>query len=207
MTLKIIGAGFGRTGTDSLKTALEMLGFGPCYHMYEVLSHQDRVDTWQAITQGGTPDWDTIFQDYQAAVDWPAAFYWRELSAHFPDAKIILSLRDADKWYASMDKTILQAVRDSTDPQGFATHLLGRLVFDGKFNDRAAVIEAYDRNTRDVQAAFPKEKLLTYQPGDGWEPLCEFLGCDVPDEPYPHKNKPGDFHKNLEKHEKARSES
>ena len=86
-----------------MKTALEMLGFGPCYHMYEVLSHQDRVDTWQAITQGGTPDWDTIFQDYQAAVDWPAAFYWRELSAHFPDAKIILSLRDADKWYASMD--------------------------------------------------------------------------------------------------------
>lgn len=207
MTLKVIGAGFGRTGTDSLREALDLLGFGPCHHMHIVLAEQDRVDSWRAVTQGQAPDWDQLFAGFRATVDWPAAYFWREISAHFPNAKIVLSLRDPDQWYASMDKTILEVVRNSTDPESFATRLLGKMVFGDQFNDREHVIDVYNQNTRDVQAAFGPDRLLTYQTGDGWEPLCEFLGCDIPDEPYPHRNKPGSFHTTLDKLESGRDTS
>jgi len=175
-----------------------MLGYGPCYHMYEVLPHEDRVQLWRAISKGQRADWDNIFTDYRATVDWPAAYYWRELSEHFPHAKIILSLRDPDSWYASMDKTILEVVRSSQDTESLGAYLVGQKVFGGRFDDRQSVIDAFNQNTKDVQATIPKDRLLTYNLGDGWEPLCTFLGCDAPDAPYPHKNRPDDFFSSMD---------
>jgi hypothetical protein len=121
MALDIIGAGFGRTGTESMKSALEMLGYGPCYHMYEVIPHKERFETWQGIYDGNIePDWDAVFDGFKATVDWPAAHYWRELAAHFPEAKILLTYRDAESWYASMEKTILTLLRNPEKTEGMA---------------------------------------------------------------------------------------
>ncbi len=200
MALQVIGAGFGRTGTESLKKALEILGFGPCYHMYEVMPHPDRVALWRAAAKGDLPNWDDVFAEYNSTVDWPAAYFWRELSAHFPDAKIILSHRDAEGWYESMNKTILEVLRQSTDPESIGLALIGQKVFDGKYEDRNHVIDTYTRNVRDVQAAFGPERLLTYELGSGWEPLCAFLGCDVPGEDYPYGNTSDQFHDRVGNH-------
>ena len=198
MALEIIGAGFGRTGTESMKRALEMIGFGPSYHMYEVLPHKDRYETWQGIYDGKVkPDWDALFEGYKATVDWPAAHYWRELAAHFPEAKILLTYRDAESWYASMDKTILTFMRDLDNKDGMAPRLR-REVFADDAHDRDHIISVYNRNVAEVQAAFGPDRLLTYQLGSGWEPLCAFLGVDVPDEPYPSGNDSASFHEKNE---------
>ncbi len=200
MGLSVIGAGFGRTGTDSLKTALEKLGYGPCFHMHEVMADPEKIKLWRGLADGATPDWDLAFAGYKATVDWPAAFYWRELAAHYPDAKILLSTRDAESWYKSMDKTILDVVRNSKDRESLGVKLIGEQVFAGRLDDRDHIIRTFNQNVAAVQAAFSADRLLTYHIGDGWEPLCRFLGCDIPDEPYPHKNRPEDFHNTIEKH-------
>jgi Sulfotransferase domain len=93
MALRVIGAGFGRTGTHSLKLALEQLGFAPCHHMYEVRAHPEQLAFWQAAARGELPDWDEVFAGFAAQVDWPGARFWRELAEHFPHAKVILSVR------------------------------------------------------------------------------------------------------------------
>jgi len=206
MGLSVIGAGFGRTGTESMKQALETLGYGPCYHMHEVLPHQDRVDTWRAAAGDILPDWDITFAGYRSTVDWPGARYWRELSVHFPDAKILLTTRSPESWYESMQNTILKVIRESTDPLSIATGFLARGVFGGNIDDRDHVIGVYERNIADVQAAFGNDRLLTYHLGDGWDPLCRFLDCPVPDTPYPHSNRPGEFHSSLDRVERARKE-
>ncbi|MEX0339182.1 MAG: sulfotransferase family protein [Arenibacterium sp.] len=194
MTLEIIGAGFGRTGTDSMKRALEMLGYGPCYHMYEVLPDQERYMTWQGIYDGRiTPDWDVLFDGFRATVDWPAAHYWRELADHFPKAKILLTNRDPESWYASMDKTILTFMRDLEVTEGMAPRIR-RDVFADIAHDRDHIIAVYKRNVEAVQKAFGPERLLTYELGSGWAPLCQFLGVETPAEPYPSGNDSTDFH-------------
>ncbi len=196
--LSVIGAGFGRTGTKSLKRALEILGFGPCYHMFEVLPHEDRVAIWRAAAAGDIPDWDQVFSEYRSTVDWPGAFFWRDLSEHFPKARIILSVRDADDWYRSMDKTILPILRTSDDPDSIGLKLIGDGVFGGRIDDRDHMISVYKKNISEVQAAFGPDRLLTYQLGSGWEPLCRFLACPVPDQPYPHANATDKFQTNID---------
>jgi len=198
MGLSIIGAGFGRTGTESLKKALEILGFGPCYHMFEVLPHADRVAIWRAAARGDTPDWDQVFAEYNATVDWPGAYFWRELSAHYPKAKIILSVRDAELWYDSMDKTILPILRDSDNADSMGVRLIAEGVFGGKIEDRDHMISVYNRNISEVQAQFGKDRLLTYELGSGWAPLCAFLGCPIPDRPYPRSNATDEFQGNVD---------
>jgi len=193
MALAVIGAGFGRTGTDSMKSALELLGFGPCHHMKEVLPSDEQTRIWRAIAAGGTPDWDDALAGFNACVDWPSAFYWRQISAHSPEAKILLTLRDSESWYRSMENTILAMLKRSTDPESLGLALIANQVFDGNIEDRDAVIAAYERNTAEVQAAFGPERLLTYSLGDGWEPLCEFLGGPVPDQDYPRTNSTAQF--------------
>lgn len=194
MALEIIGAGFGRTGTESMKRALEMLGYGPCCHMYEVISDQALFKTWQGIYDGAiAPDWDAVFDGFRATVDWPAARYWRELAAHFPEAKILLTCRDPESWYASMEKTILTFLRDPEKTEGMAPRLR-RDVFGGEVHDKAHVIAVYERNIAEVRAAFGPDRLLTYELGSGWEPLCAFLGTDIPAEPYPSGNDAATFH-------------
>ena len=198
MALSVIGAGFGRTGTDSLKNALEILGLGPCYHMFEVLPHQDRVDMWKASTQGQIPDWDQVFAGYNATVDWPGAHYWRELAEHYPDAKIILSVRDADKWFDSMSSTIMPVLRTG-EPDSLGTMMFVRQTFEGNIDDREHVIDCYNRHNAGVQAAFGPDRLLVYHLGSGWDPLCAFLGVAVPDQPYPFGNSSEQFEGNMER--------
>lgn len=193
MALDIIGAGFGRTGTESMKRALEMLGYGPCYHMYEVMPHKSRYEAWQDIYDGIVePDWDAIFDGFKATVDWPAARYWPQLAEHYPGAKILLTYRDPESWYASMEKTILALMRDP-EKKGMAARL-ARDVFAGSVFDKDHIISTYERNVTAVQDAFEPNRLLTYQLGSGWEPLCTFLHVSIPSEPYPRGNDSAEFH-------------
>lgn len=201
MALEVIGAGFGRTGTESMKLALEQLGFAPCYHMFEVLPHTDRVKTWRAAAEGELPDWDAAFAGYQATVDWPGAYYWRELALHWPDAKILLTVRDPLAWWRSIDSTIFPLIRDSATADGIGTKLVKNRVFGGNIDDRDHVIATYLRNTEEVQATFGPDRLLTYELGSGWGPLCGFLGVPVPDMPYPRSNSGEEFAERVEKHD------
>ena len=196
MTLSVIGAGFGRTGTESMKRALEHLDFGPCHHMKEVIPRPQQVRLWRAIARGETPDWEAVFEGFNSAIDWPSAFFWRELAEFYPHAKILLTLRSADSWYASMEKTILQAIGPGNDPESIGVKLIGERVFAGRF-DRAHVIAVYEKNTADVQTAFGEDRLLTYHIGDGWESLCRFLGTPVPKVPFPRSNAAEDFHRSI----------
>ncbi len=197
MALKVVGAGFGRTGTLSLKNALEKLGFGPCYHMFEVIERPDHIQMWHRLAFGGSIDWDLLFKDFNSVVDWPAARYWRELAEHFPDARVILSLRDPEAWYRSVTETIYQGLRmpvtDRLPPSRRRQMEMARKIvledtFDGRFEDKAHAIEVYNRHNQQVQRAIPSPRLLVFDAKQGWEPLCRFLGVAVPDEPFPHLN-------------------
>lgn len=197
MALSVIGAGFGRTGTLSLKHALERLGLGPCYHMEEVIKRPERFGAWTAAVTSDTPDWDGLFEGYGATVDWPAATYWRQLAAHYPEAKVILSLRDPDSWFESTQNTIFQPALLEAAPPAMAEmlgHTIGSL-FEKGVNDRECAIGVFERHNAKVIASIPPERLLVFQAKEGWEPLCAFLGCDVPDEPYPRVNDTADFKK------------
>ncbi len=197
MTLRIIGSGFGRTGTLSLKFALEMLGFSKCYHMKDVFEHPDHISAWTAAAKGETPDWGAVFEGYQASVDWPGSAVWRELLAAYPDAKIIHSERDEAAWLKSFDATIRKGVQGLVPgPPGWpemANAIVNERVFGGRAADDDAALDAYRRNNAAVRAEVPPEKLLVFDPGAGWAPLCAFLDVPVPDTPYPHVNKKEHF--------------
>lgn len=200
MALDIIGAGFGRTGTLSLKQALEQLGFSRCYHMMEIFGLPDHPEQWRAAHRGEAIDWEKLFTGFRAAVDWPSCNFWREQMRAFPQAKVILSLRDSDSWYESVMNTIWKfssmsiGTPAADSPQ---TRMVFELIWDGKFqrrmDDKRHVIEVYERHNREVIESVPKEKLLVYRPGDGWEPLCTFLGVPVPATPYPKTNSTEEF--------------
>lgn len=193
MPLYVIGAGFGRTGTDSMKTALEILGLGPCHHMHEVHGDPEQTALWRRIARGEPPDWEAAFDGYRSAVDWPSAYFWRELAEYYPGAKVILTVRSAESWYASMEKTIFRRLRNSTDRDSVGVRLVAERVFGGRIDDPAHAMAVYEQNNREVQAAFPPERLLTYRLGEGWAPLCRFLGKPIPDRPYPHRNSATEF--------------
>lgn len=192
MTLQVIGVGFGRTGTESLKRALEQLGHGPCYHMYEVAKSRERVDTWCRIAAGAAPDWDAVFDGFAATVDWPGAAYWRALVKAYPDAKVILGVRSAESWFASMEKTILPRMIGPVPQPNLSQIIVRDVVFGGR-TDRDTLIDTYNAHIDAVQAAVPADRLLTYELGSGWGPLCAFLGVPVPDTPYPSGNDQDDF--------------
>jgi len=193
MPLVVIGAGFGRTGTESMKLALETLGLGPCHHMKEVLADPERIALWRAIARGEPADWRAAFAGYNSAVDWPSAYFWRELADFYPDAKVILTVRSAESWHASMEKTIFTTLRHSTDRDSVGLRLIAERVFGGRIDDPAHAMAVYERNTREVQATVPPDRLLIHRIGDGWAPLCRFLGKPVPAIPYPHSNSAAEF--------------
>lgn len=203
MALSVIGAGFGRTGTNSLKLALEILGFEPCYHMNEVFNHPHHALLWKDKVLGEPIDWEGILSNYQAVVDWPACTYWQELAEFYPDAKVLLSVRDPEKWHASMSKTIFPEL--SQPPPTNNQHLKVRhemaktlildQTFGGKISDRSHVIEVYLRHNEMVQARIAKERLLVYEVSQGWDPLCEFLEIEIPKEPFPRINSKDEFQK------------
>ncbi len=205
--LKVIGAGFGRTGTRSLKEALEILGFGPCYHMVEAFEHPEHVPAWNAATRGEPVDWQELFREYRATVDWPGCTFYQQLMETYPDAKVLLSVRDPEKWYESVTSTIYQVSRRSRSP--FApllmlllslirpsvaklVPLINRLIWQGTFQDRfedkAFALSVFNQHNEEVKQYVPPEKLLVYSVKEGWEPLCAFLGVPVPDVPFPHLN-------------------
>jgi hypothetical protein len=213
--MKVIGAGFGRTGTASLKAALELLGYRPCYHMRTVIAEPYRVRQWLRIGEGGEPDWDEMFAGFQAALDWPAASYWRELAEHYPDAKVILSVRDPERWYESVSDTIFASALAERRPLPLRRRVIRWLVtrrapdfalmphmakatimdriFDGQIDDRAHVIKVFEQHLADVKAAIPPDRLLVFNVRDGWAPLCDFLGRPVPNEPFPQANERAAF--------------
>lgn len=203
MALEIIGPGFGRTGTASLKSALEMLGFGPCHHMFEVRDHlETQVPHWVAFAEGRPVDWDACFAGYRSQLDWPGANAWRELAAHFPQAKVILSLRPEEAWWKSFSETIGTALttdfNDQVPPLRQALRranevIISRQCFDGRPMDKDVAIAAYRRRTAEVTAEIPKDRLLVYDVLQGWAPLCEFLGVPVPDAPFPRSNSTEEF--------------
>lgn len=190
MTLSIIGAGLGRTGTASLKVALEMLGIGKCHHMSEVFGSPEQVDLWTKAA-AGEPDWPAIFKGYGAAVDFPTAAFWRELAAFYPDAKIILSLRDPQKWYESTQETILSALAVRSMPKMPFGPVVKDVVwrfFDNEVHDRDHLIAAFNRHNEAVKAAIPKDRLLVFDVKEGWPPLCAFVERPIPKEPFPRVN-------------------
>ena len=201
MTLELIGAGFGRTGTLSLKQALETLGLAPCHHMLEVMLHPGSDEGWYRAALGEPTDWKALVSGYRAQVDWPGCRFWRELSEAFPAAPVLLSLRDPERWYESAHETIYQAVRralESDDPEVRARlRMPDKVVFQdtfgGRFEDRAFAIGVFEAHNEAVQRAIPAERLLVYQVAEGWEPLCRFLGRPVPEVAFPHANSRDEF--------------
>ena len=197
MSLQVIGAGFGRTGTLSLKYALEKLGFNPCYHMMEVFPRPEHVRMWHRLAFENQMDWDIVFADFRAAVDWPAARWWREIAAHYPDAKVILTVRSPESWYQSMSETIYQPmkhpVRDGVPELVKLQNQMARRAilgdtFDNRFEDKAHAIDVFNRHNQTVRDTIAPARLLEFQARDGWAPLCRFLEVPVPEEPYPHVN-------------------
>lgn len=194
MALSVIGAGFGRTGTMSLKLALEALGVGPCYHMIEVFKNPEAPGWWSAAADGN-PDWERIFEGYVSTVDWPNATFYRELADAYPEAKVILTERDPQAWFESTQSTIF--ARDVSDPPAnpfdeMVSKVIVRL-FDGRMHDRDHVISVFERHNREVRETIPANRLLVYEVAQGWEPLCAFLGKPVPAGPMPKVNSTDEF--------------
>ncbi|MEO3869575.1 sulfotransferase family protein [Nonomuraea sp. B12E4] len=207
----VIGAGFGRTGTLSLKIALERLGFGPCHHMTEVIDNPAQVHRWLAVAEGRETNLDAALSGYNSCTDWPAAAYWRELAARYPDAKVILTVRDPDRWLASMNATIFQAAkRGSTWPGRTITRIsslmgtdlaaftkLTRLavqerVFAGQF-DPSHALKTFAAHIEEVKATIPPDRLLVFDVKQGWDPLCTFLSTPPPPDPFPRANDAATF--------------
>jgi hypothetical protein len=216
MTLKVIGAGFGRTGTMSLYTALNQLGF-PCYHMLEVLKNpknKSHLAFWRKVAHGKPGDafdWEQVFARYTATVDNPACCVWRELVATYPEAKVILTThpRGAATWYESTIDTIYFSevmwqfkVLELLTPFGRAFgDMSHRLIWQrshkGTMDDRDKAIARYDEHIAEVKAEVPPERLLVFSVDQGWGPLCDFLGVPQPATPFPNVNDRAEIKKEI----------
>ena len=210
MALRVVGAGLPRTGTLSLKTALERLLGAKCYHMSEFMEHPDHGSTWADAADGEEVDWRAFMDGYAAAVDMPAMRFWPQLAGTFPDAIVLLSRRaSGEDWWASMDRTIFKKIRETrerfgTFPDGTPAlpsdvppeklrllRVFGSMAMGGfgrVADDRDAAIAYHDQHAAEVRAQAPPGRLVEWTPGDGWEPLCTALNVPVPDEPFPRVN-------------------
>ncbi|MCP4643186.1 MAG: sulfotransferase family protein [bacterium] len=195
--LMLIGAAYPRTGTMSVKRALEFLGLGRCYHMSDVWVNPDHVPVWNAAYDGHMPDWRTLLAGYAATLDTPACLFWKELAAAYPEAKVLLLQRDPDTWYESMRSTVYQTVMGPDGNNDPALRMVRRILFDqtmaGRFEDREFAKATYRRYCERVKEDVPDDRLLVYEVSQGWEPLCSFLGYDVPDEAFPRANTRAEF--------------
>lgn len=208
MALEVIGAGFGRTGTASLKAALEILGYDKTHHMFEVLGSRRQLALWHAIAMGQMPDWDEVYQGFPAAVDFPTASYWRELAARYPEAKVILTVRSTESWWNSARTTIIAIgcaspawARKLIPPIRRITEMSNGTIwdrmFDGRQFDEAHAKRVFEAHNTAVQAELPAERLLVYEVRQGWEPLCAFLGKPVPAVLFPHVNDTAEFRRKI----------
>ncbi|MDP6935747.1 MAG: sulfotransferase, partial [Myxococcota bacterium] len=198
MTLQVIGAGFGRTGTASLKRALEILGLGPCYHMFEIRRAPWKARAWLPVIRGGAPDWTGIYRGYASAVDWPTCSFHVQLAEAFPQARFVLTTRDPERWYQSTHRT-LYALWQAMPGWVRWLPLVGSIhalivehiwdgTFEGRFGEQAEALSRYQAHQAAVVASLPEERLLVFGVEQGWEPLCSFLEVPVPDVPFPHLN-------------------
>ncbi|HUR76504.1 MAG TPA: sulfotransferase [Acidimicrobiales bacterium] len=195
MSLRVVGAGLGRTGTNSLMVALEKLLGGPCHHMYKVFVN-DEGEQWRDIGRGNTALLGEVLADYVASVDWPSAAYWEQLAADNPDALILLSTRSSgEAWFKSASDTIFPAM--SAAPDGPWKEMVTELIFEqfagADFTDKDACIAAYEAHNAHVRATADPKRLLDWTASDGWEPICAALGLPVPDEAFPHTNSTEEF--------------
>lgn len=202
MALEVIGAGFGRTGTNSLRLALQHLGFGPCHHMFEVRDNPEQLPAWEAAARGEAVDWDAMFRGYRSQVDWPGAAYWRQLAAHYPDAKVVLSVRDPDAWFDSVQATVgpfmtvMRGKHSNAHMNAISemcADFIARDIFDNRMDDRAHATAVFTAHVDEVRDTLPADRLLVYETGSGWGPLCDFLDVPVPEEPYPNTNSSKEF--------------
>jgi len=209
--MKVIGAGLPRTGTLSQKVALEMLGLGPCYHMVNVLADLDLAPLWRRAMEGNA-NWNEIFDGFESTVDWPGSFFYKELIEVYPDAKVVLGLRDGESWARSMRETIwgvfygdglvrhLSSARGNVDPKwrGYIEMMVGMwersgLMDGGEDTTAESMASAMERYQEEVKQAVPSDRLLVWSVQEGWEPLCEFLEVPVPDAPFPKTNDAREF--------------
>jgi hypothetical protein len=200
-TLQVIGAGFGRTGTLSLRAALVRLGFGPCDHMVENHEHPERFAPWHEALRrkaAGQPiDWRPLLDGFQAIVDWPGAYFWRELIAAHPRAKVVLTVRDPERWYDSIQATIF-SVLDGVGP-GVSHNIIYTRTFDGRLDDRAHCQAVFARHNQAVRVTIAADRLLVFAVDEGWQPLCDFLGVPAPvDELFPHVNDTAAFKRDMQ---------
>jgi Sulfotransferase domain len=200
--MDVIGAGFGRTGTLSLKAALEQLGWRPCLHMLDVIGNPGQIAAWQAVLDGCETGWGKLLEGFRSAVDWPACTYYAELAAAFPAAKVVLTVRPAEAWYESMRNTIYAAYQAAAagkletgelpPPSPEYTRMIQKLLwertFGGRFGDRDHAIGVYQAHIAQVTQTVPAERLLVFQVSEGWQPLARFLGAPVPRAPFPRLN-------------------
>jgi hypothetical protein len=197
VTLRVIGAGLGRTGTNSLKLALERLLAGACYHTHEVVLNLHHVPLWQDAVRADDGHWDRIFAGYRATVDWPACRLWPQLMRKYPDALVLLSTRDtAEQWWDSASQTVFASMKRGPLPGLEAWYQMMRDAmqpFTDEWDDKAAAIAAYERHNCEVRAAVPAARLIEWQPQQGWGPLCDALAVTAPNDPFPHVNTRGEF--------------
>jgi hypothetical protein len=195
-TLRVIGAGFGRTGTASMRDALVRLGFGPCDHMRENFDHPERFALWEEALRckdAGEPiDWRPLLTGFRATMDWPGAYFWRELTAAHPQAKVILTVRDPERWYDSIQATIFSLPAEQLS--GVAEEIGRKRTFGGRLTDRAHCQAVFAQHNQAVQETIPPDRLLVFDVKEGWEPLCAFLDVPVPEgEPFPRVNEAATF--------------
>jgi hypothetical protein len=210
--MKMIGVGFGRTGTMSLKAALEELGANPCFHMIDLITGENKardLPYWVRIADGEPVDWHEVFEPWQATVDWPACARWEELIDAFPDAPVLLNVREFDAFYKSVENTILavkkaamagelaqDANREAPAPElwGAIEKLIWQGDFQGRFEDKEWVRQMYNKRNEAIKARVPSDRLVVWELGvDGWEPLADALGVDVPDTPFPRLHDTNEF--------------
>jgi hypothetical protein len=216
MGLKVIGTGQARTGTTTLKLALEHLGFGKCYHMYELMNHPDHLIYFEKAERGEIVNWDQLFTDYYSACDYPIVGFYKQILEKYDDAKVIHTTRDAESWFKSMTDTVFWAIKPSP---GRMFNMMIRLPFSStlrkrlnilKFNERMVskffgedfknkeeVIRNFNEYDKQVFNTIPKEKILVYDVKNGWEPLCKFLKVPVPSIPFPKSNTKDEFVHNV----------
>jgi hypothetical protein len=208
ISMDVIGAGYGRTGTLSMQAALKRLGFDPCHHMSELITNPRQMPLWQEALAKDTLDVRRVFEGYRATVDFPGCVFWREMTEAWPEAKVVLTVRDPHRWYASAKQTIFSRHMprpQDPDPDAaafgrFMTEELRPRILDVGSDrplnemDEHEAVEVFNRHIAEVKATVPAERLLVFQVSEGWGPLCDFLGVPVPDEEFPHVNESGGFH-------------
>jgi Sulfotransferase domain len=206
--LDVIGAGFGRTGTVSMKKALETLGFGPCHHMLDLFERPSEIELWREAERRQTADWEKLYAGHRSTIDWPGSRFWRDLVARYPEAKVILTVRDPQSWYVSARDSIYASMLppdNGSDPvftkmREMSDEVVWQGVFKGRFADMEYALNVYEEHNEAVRREVPADRLLVFEVGEGWQPLCDFLGVPVPAEPFPRLNNRATFARLIDDH-------